>query len=392
MAGPKIRETRDHAPRDGQSATTPRPNGNGTHQRSRTERQPDRVIRGGSSLSQLVDAYRQERESESGQDSLRATVNAFERENGEIRESYFTPTLDNGAVLVHPSGPRVTAMLPRNGLRRRLLVRYAGHDIGMLEPQFEKVLWRTIWTARRTERESDYLLTPRTRKVLAESLHQIAAYLLGTVDALAQHTSSWSQDEIATQLGVAAATARDELAELEHYAKMAATRAAIRYYLYGLPVGLGGLAAVVTCLWLFVDPWTATAKISTTAVIAGAVGSMTSVMIRITRGQKLSVDIHQGQAVTIVAGSFRPMVGAIFGVAIYVLVVSKLLPLDVPTANDVHFFAGLAFIAGFSERWAQDTIMRSAPIAPSPVDVHNSDFVPHDSPTESSAARTKAGM
>lgn len=391
MAGPKTRETQGHAPRDGQAATTPRPTGNGTHPRPRTEEAPDRVIRGSSSLSQLVDAYRHEREAE-GQDSLRAAVSAFERENGEIRESYFTPTLDNGAVLVRPSGPRVTAMLPRNGLRRRLLVRYAGHDIGMLEPQFEKVLWRTIWTARRTERESDYLLTPRTRKVLAESLHQIAAYLLGTVDALAQHTSSWSQDEIATQLGVAAATARDELAELEHYAKMAATRAAIRYYLYGLPVGLGGLAAVVTCLWLFVDPWTDTAKISTTAVIAGAVGSMTSVMIRITRGQKLSVDIHQGQAVTIVAGSFRPMVGAIFGVAIYVLVVSKLLPLDVPTANDVHFFAGLAFIAGFSERWAQDTIMRSAPIAPSPVDVHNSDFVPHDDRAQSGDASTKAGL
>jgi hypothetical protein len=43
-----------------------------------------------------------------------------------------------------------------------------------------------------------------------------------------------------------------------------------------------------------------------------------------------------------------------------------LIPLDV-TDERLLFFAGLAFLAGFSERWAQDTILRSAPIAPSPL-------------------------
>ena len=33
----------------------------------------------------------------------------------------------------------------------------------------------------------------------------------------------------------------------------------------------------------------------------------------------------------------------------------------------MFFYAGLAFLAGFSERWAQDTILRSTPVSPSEV-------------------------
>ena len=63
---------------------------------------------------------------------------------------------------------------------------------------------------------------------------------------------------------------------------------------------------------------------------------------------------------------FRPLVGATFGVALYVLVIGGLLPLASNSQTAAHFFGGLSFLAGFSERWAQDTIVRSAPIAPSP--------------------------
>jgi hypothetical protein len=100
------------------------------------------------------------------------------------------------------------------------------------------------------------------------------------------------------------------------------------------------------------------------SIAAGAGGSATSVMVRITRGQTCFIDSHRGPLLTLVAGAFRLLVGAVFGVALYVLVVAGSVPVDIPD-NDAHFFAGLAFLAGFSERWAQDTIVRSAPISPS---------------------------
>jgi hypothetical protein len=103
------------------------------------------------------------------------------------------------------------------------------------------------------------------------------------------------------------------------------------------------------------------------SVAAGAIGSIASVMTRITRGQTLEVRL-EGRLVTGLAGAFRPVVGAIFGVAFYVFVQAGLLPLDdgLDEGKVAFFYAGLAFLAGFSERWAQDTVLQSRPITPSP--------------------------
>lgn len=161
--------------------------------------------------------------------------------------------------------------------------------------------------------------------------------------------------------------ATEELKKLDGYVERAAVRASVRTYLFGLPLGaavlllLGGIAAV-----LKFDAKTEIRQFALSAMIAGGIGSMASVMIRITRGQKLSVDIHQGPTVTLVAGFFRPLIGAVFGLALYILFQGGLLPLEVPVDHPAHFYAGLGFLAGFSERWAQDTIVRSAPISPSP--------------------------
>jgi hypothetical protein len=104
-------------------------------------------------------------------------------------------------------------------------------------------------------------------------------------------------------------------------------------------------------------------QIMATCLMCGAIGGVLSVMIRVTRGQRLSIDCEQGPVVTTLAGAFRPLIGAVFGIALYVFVITGLVPFAVP-ADDLKqqlFFAGLAFLAGFSERWAQDTIVQSAP-------------------------------
>ena len=55
------------------------------------------------------------------------------------------------------------------------------------------------------------------------------------------------------------------------------------------------------------------------------------------------------------------MIGASFGAAIYFLVAGSLMPIAVPAeaAKLPYFYAGLAFIAGFSERWAQDMLVKT---------------------------------
>lgn len=104
-----------------------------------------------------------------------------------------------------------------------------------------------------------------------------------------------------------------------------------------------------------------------TCMGSGALGAIVSVMERITRGKRLDVDVDQTKVVKVLAGGFRPLIGAAFGAALFVLIRGHLLPLTLPPDDRtaLFYFGGLAFIAGFSERWAQDTIVRSAPRVPS---------------------------
>jgi hypothetical protein len=56
----------------------------------------------------------------------------------------------------------------------------------------------------------------------------------------------------------------------------------------------------------------------------------------------------------------RPLIGAVSGVIAYALVRSSLVPIDTPNAEDPTFlWMGIAFLAGFSERLAQDMFARS---------------------------------
>lgn len=345
------------------------------------------IIRGAASLAPLVTAYELCRKGKS--DSLPGVLARFRAQNGEIEESYFTRGIDAGAVLVRPNTYLPFSLLPQNRHRRRLLLRYDGRRIARRQPMFDEVLWRIVWAARGFERDSDLILSSASRKVLAERLHQISVFLLGTLASL-KRDETVGEGERSSILLHAAQYAKIELQDLSKYANRAARRTALTYYMFGalslvllLGLALGGLRDQI-----FVDPFLVPAG----ALIAGAIGSVTSVMMRISRGRRLHVDVHQGPIVAVLAGVFRPLIGAVFGAALYFLVQSGILPLAPEEPQKVYFFAALGFLAGFNERWAQDTIVNSAPgnrgggrdHGPAP-----SDEAGHD-PTWSAAPRRRA--
>ncbi len=103
-------------------------------------------------------------------------------------------------------------------------------------------------------------------------------------------------------------------------------------------------------------------------ILGGAVGAVFSVMTRITRGSRLFVDTDQSLLVRVSSGAFRPLIGAVSGAAMYVLVKGALLRFAPPAGNREAIFydVELAFISGFSERWAQDTIVSSVPRTSTP--------------------------
>jgi hypothetical protein len=99
------------------------------------------------------------------------------------------------------------------------------------------------------------------------------------------------------------------------------------------------------------------------AVACGALGATVSVLLRVAN-QPLSVDYHAGPRLIHTAGVVRPLVGAVFGLVFYIIVNAGLLQvLAAPSAiiSRAHYIAAICFIAGFSERRAQDAIVRVLP-------------------------------
>jgi len=142
-----------------------------------------------------------------------------------------------------------------------------------------------------------------------------------------------------------------------------ARRTALGRYLAGLPIGAVIGSALVA---LAAHSLTIGAVVENNhlpiCLASGAIGAIISVMARVSQGERVDVDSDKSKMVTVLAGSFRPVIGAVFGAVLYVLICGGLLPLTVPGGDQkCLFFAGLAFVAGFTERWAQDTIVSSAP-------------------------------
>ncbi|MEV0719421.1 hypothetical protein [Asanoa sp. NPDC050611] len=323
------------------------------------------LLPGMAMLPKLADAYKC-----GDSDALLRLRRTFEESNGPICNSFVAKY------------SRACAFLTEQGSHsgRRLWLWIDRRDVAMRNPPFVAALWRTLWLARRTECASGSTISERTRVLVAEMLFTVTVMLLGTLD-VAVHKGAGTEE-----LEEAAKIANAELDRIETYVERDAIHKTLRNYLLGLPLGAAFVALPIAVTWLLGLP-ADLKQLLTVCVVGGGVGATTSVMVRIARGQQLSVDVHQGGVVTLLAGMFRPLVGAIFGVALYVLVAGSLLPLAVDTETAAHFYGGLSFLAGFSERWAQDTIIRSAPIAPSPATAAASDGrrTEHDATAQATA-------
>ena len=97
---------------------------------------------------------------------------------------------------------------------------------------------------------------------------------------------------------------------------------------------------------------------------AGSVGALVSVMVRMTFG-RFSMNLptldHDMRSTDLrLVGMMRPVVGAIFGFMVYAFIKAALVPVE-PQGDgpDAFLYVAVGFLAGFSERLAQDMFARS---------------------------------
>jgi hypothetical protein len=195
-------------------------------------------------------------------------------------------------------------------------------------------------------------LTPKPRKICMRMIMGVVTALLGILDerrcsgeavCLERHEVECLTNVIEQARG--------------YYDRSAQRQAQIEYFI-GMAAGLALLLGGLVVLGKLTGASFGTQALLYTPLAAG-LGAFVSVLSRMTRG-RLLLSYESGRSIMRLLGLIRPMLGAIFGAAVYVLLAGGLVSIERPKdTTELFFYIGIAFVAGFSERFAQDMVART---------------------------------
>jgi hypothetical protein len=158
----------------------------------------------------------------------------------------------------------------------------------------------------------------------------------------------------------------DHLEDAEEFMLRCATRRAQIRYLKGMLAGTAAVAGTIGLTAAFVGLLAGIREVPGELLVvatAGAVGAFVSVLSRMSSGTfqmnlpTLSFEMRSTDLSLM--GGLRPLIGLIFALAGYVLVASALIPMQADADRQIFLYAAVGFLAGFSERVAQDMFARS---------------------------------
>jgi tetrahydromethanopterin S-methyltransferase subunit G len=151
-----------------------------------------------------------------------------------------------------------------------------------------------------------------------------------------------------------------ELRDIRDYYRRAGVRIGRTVYTQGMMIGLALMALLVSLVvaplvhWSSVK-WDSNLHEIVLSAAAGAIGAFVSVLQRMaSEKSKFVIHYDLGKRTLYMLGSYRPVLGAVFGVFTYFVLASGVLGTSPPTdANPLYYYGSLAFVAGFSERFTQ---------------------------------------
>ena len=266
---------------------------------------------------------------------------AFEKRHGELVNTYWCSHIESAVALTQKKRLR-GALGPLWGFHRE--TDWATQEF----PEVAEQLHRCDELAVR----ANAVLKSVRQRICMQLVFASASHLLSLVDARAGSTS---------EAAVADAVAKERAAidKAEAYYHEAANGQAQMAYFAGMVLVTAALS-VFAAIYLTLAWATPVA-----ALIAGAVGAVVSVVQRINSGKfELATDVG---GYPCFLGGLRPLIGGAFAMAISFAFSGGLLHLPVAagesTDNRRLALLVIGFVAGFSERWAQDTLTSIVPQA-----------------------------
>jgi hypothetical protein len=292
---------------------------------------------------------------EQAADSYRDTRAAFEARHGEIVGEYWSVTEPSGVALTRRRAPRFLGLLIDDVRCFHRATDWVTRD----SPPIADLLFACETLAIKVNEALRYTSeSVAMRRILA-----VASELLGQIDR-----AGGKPDE--KEAKAVAARQQHELGEIETYYREAGVRIGRMVYTQGMLIGMALMAALAAAI-IFpltlsgVLPWSELpeGRQVQTLVIAyalGSVGAFVSVLQRMS-GEKFRVHFDLGKRNLYMLGSFRPVLGAVFGVFTYFVLASGLLQTKPPDSKtDFFYYGALAFVAGFSERFTRVLIKETA--------------------------------
>lgn len=209
--------------------------------------------------------------------------------------------------------------------------------------------------------ETEVLAIGARRLLSGEERHYCIEKIYGIVTHILKQLDERKRPGVEEAASSILQVIREQLGEAVQYFREAAMRNAQLHYFFGMVGGFIILSIVEIIVALL--PGTSVALDSGYAplfgsFLAGGVGAVVSVMSRMTSG-RMELHYEAGKHLLRLMGGFRPIVGSVLGAAIYILLAGGLLPISGPSdpTQGLYFYSGIGFVAGFSERWAQDMLV-----------------------------------
>ncbi|MEU0882405.1 hypothetical protein ABZ345_27660 [Lentzea sp. NPDC005914] len=268
-------------------------------------------------------------------------LDAFEERTGQILNKFVCTHIRGGAALLR---------LHNKSFELHTVLNTGSAELVALEAQCHRLIGdiRTVFT--RPDRDSD------STRVLSEAVYSAASRVLAAADVIAAPNSTADDKLNALQ------TAKTDVTQATERVSAAVQRQARLTYFFGALAG--GAAMIIVCAvigWLSARFWAA--RVDPGAVLAstlfGALGAIVSVVQRMAK-DNLVLDYNAPKRQLVILGSFRPVVGAIFGAVVQFILTGGLLGGAVNPSFGV--FALLGFVSGFSERFATDMIERAGQV------------------------------
>ncbi len=208
--------------------------------------------------------------------------------------------------------------------------------------------------------QCDQMATEANRLLRGKDLQACTQILYAAAKTLLcikqwNQTDAGNNEKAAEELDGCLKVVKRHLDYAREYHQRAARQSAERSYSWGMLAGIIFVIVALMGLTRVTPPAEMQIAQVLASLIGGGTGAVISVMWRMTNGQ-LTVRHEVERWTLMLVGSFRPLIGAVFGLLVYALIQSELLPLTVASANHLYFYGVIGFLAGFSERWAPDLL------------------------------------